>query len=105
MQNLFLEKKVLKKIILVFSKVFPLLIKWLSCVCVCVCVVSSARQEKWIDYRVTLYQIFIDLTKAFYTVNRTALWTILGKHVYPTPFVNILHRDIKARTTFNGLFS
>ena len=36
-------------------------------------------QEKCIEQRVSLYQVFVDLTKAFDTVNRDALWTILGK--------------------------
>ena len=29
--------------------------------------------------RVSLYQVFVDLTKAFDTVSRSALWIILGK--------------------------
>ena len=47
--------------------------------------VFTARQfqEKCIEQRMPLYQVFVDLTKAFDTVNRDALWRILGKIGYP----------------------
>ena len=72
--------------------------------------VFSVRQlqEKCIEQRVPLYQVFVDLTKAFDTVNRQALWKILGKVGCPPVFVNLvreLHRDMKARFTFNGVLS
>ena len=43
--------------------------------------IFTARQvqEKCIEHQLDLYQCFIDLTKAFDTVNREALWTILMK--------------------------
>lgn len=70
----------------------------------------SARQiqEKCIEQQVPLYQVFVDLTKAFDTVNRDALWMILGKIGCPPMFVNTftqLHRDMKAQVTFNGQLS
>ena len=65
-------------------------------------------QEKCIEQHVPLYQVFVDLTKAFDTVNRTALWKILGKLGCPTTFIRMLkelHRNMKARVTFNGSLS
>jgi hypothetical protein len=72
--------------------------------------IFSARQlqEKCIEQHVPLYQVFVDLTKAFDTVNRDALWKILGKLGCPPRFVKMfkeLHRDMKARVTFNGSLS
>ena len=65
-------------------------------------------QEKCIEQQMPLYQVFVDLTKAFDTVNRDALWKILSKLGCPPNFVNMvsqLHRDMKARLTFNGSLS
>ena len=72
--------------------------------------VFTARQlqEKCIEQRLPLYQVFVDLTKAFDTVNRDALWITLGKIGCPPTFVRMfqeLHRDMKARVTFNGKLS
>ena len=72
--------------------------------------IFSARhlQEKCIEQHVPLYQVFVDLTKAFDTVNRDALWKILGKLGCPPTFVNMfkeLHRTTKVRVTFNGSLS
>ena len=69
--------------------------------------IFSARQiqEKCIEQQVPLYQVFVDLTKAFDTVNRDASWIILGKIGCPPTFVNMskqLHGDMKDRVTFNG---
>ena len=54
-----------------------------------------------------LYQVFVDLTKAFDTVNREALWTILGKLGCPDLYVSLVkkHWDMKARLSFNGTLS
>ena len=65
-------------------------------------------QEKCIEQQMPLYQVFVDLTKAFDTVNREALWRILTKIGCPPTFVNMfkeLHRNMKARVTFNGQLS
>ena len=65
-------------------------------------------QEKCIEQHVSLYQVFVDLTKAFDTVNQSALWIILGKLGCPPQFVNMfkqLHRNMKARVNFNGSLS
>ena len=53
--------------------------------------VFTARQlqEKCIEQRLPLYQVFVDLTKAFDTVNRDALWIILGKIGCPPTFVRM----------------
>ena len=50
-------------------------------------------------------QLFVDLSKAFDTVNRSALWIILGG---PSGFVDLskqLHLNMKARVNFNGSLS
>ena len=72
--------------------------------------IFSARQlmEKCIEQRVPLYQVFVDLTKAFDTVNRIALWIILGKLGCPPQFVELLkqlHRNMKATVNLNGSLS
>ncbi|XP_029766781.1 uncharacterized protein LOC112117806 [Terrapene carolina triunguis] len=48
-------------------------------------------QEKCIEQNMHLYAVFIDLTKAFDTVNREALWTILTRLGCPRKFVQIIH--------------
>ena len=72
--------------------------------------IFSARQlqEKCREQRVGLYQVFIDLTKAFDTVNRTALWQILRKLGCPDKFTNILksfHDDMKVWVSLSGQLS
>ena len=65
-------------------------------------------QEKYIVQQVSLYQIFVDLTKPFDTVNRDALWKVLGKLGCPPTFMHMfreLHWDMKARVAFNGRLS
>ena len=57
-------------------------------------------QEKCIEQQKPLYQVFVDLNKAFDTVNREALWKILTQIGCPSTFVNMfkeLHRNMKAR--------
>ena len=44
-------------------------------------------QEKFIEQRQDWYLLFIDLTKAFYTVCRPGLWSILSKLGCPPKFV------------------
>ena len=72
--------------------------------------IFSARQlmEKCIEQQVPLYQVFADLTKAFDTVNRSALWIKLGKLGCPPQFVEMLkqlHRNMKVRVNLNGSLS
>ena len=55
-----------------------------------------------------LFQCFIDLTKAFGTVNRTMLWKVLKKFGCPDKFIQLirsLHDDMKAMVNFNGTLS
>ena len=47
-------------------------------------------QEKCIGQHKDLYLIFVNLTKAFDTVNREGLWAILSKIGCPDKFVNII---------------
>ena len=72
--------------------------------------IFSARQiqEKCREQRIGLYQVFIDLTKAFDTVNRTALWQILRKLGCPDKYTNILklfHDDMKVWVSLSGELS
>ena len=72
--------------------------------------VFSARQvqEKCIEQHVPLYQVFVDLTKAFDTVNREALWVVLCKAGCPPKFVNMfkqLHNGMTSRVAFSGNLS
>ena len=65
-------------------------------------------QEKCIEQNLNLYHCFIDLSKAFDTVNREALWVVLGKCGCPPKFVSMiksLHADMKARVNFGGTLS
>ena len=72
--------------------------------------IFSARQlqEKCVEQRMPLYQVFVDLTKAFDTVNRDALWIVLGKYGCPPEFVDKfkqLHSSMKAQVNFDGQLS
>jgi hypothetical protein len=52
--------------------------------------------------------VFIDLTKAFDTVSREALWKILLKLDCPTKFINIikqLHEGMEERVSSESQFS
>lgn len=69
--------------------------------------IFSARQiqEKCREQCMDLYQVFIDLKKAFDTVNRKALWIVLGKLGCPEKFVSMvkaLHDGMKAWVNVNG---
>ena len=55
-----------------------------------------------------LFQVFVDLTKAFDTVNRKALWLILEKLGCPNKFVKTLrlfHDDMQAWVNVGGKLS
>jgi hypothetical protein len=65
-------------------------------------------QEKCIEQNIPLYAVFIDLTKAFDTVSREALWKILLKLGCPTKFVNVLRQlqeGMQARVCSEGQLS
>ena len=62
-------------------------------------------QEKCLKQCRDLFQGFIDLTKAFDTVNREALWLILGKLGCPKKLISILklfHHDMKTTLNIGG---
>ena len=72
--------------------------------------IFSARQiqEKCVEQHVPLYQVFVDFKKAFDSVNRNALWVVLGKVGCPPRFVDMLkqlHRNMIARVSCNGRLS
>nr|VZI28950.1 unnamed protein product [Spirometra erinaceieuropaei] len=72
--------------------------------------IFAARQlqEKCQEMRTHLYSTFVDLTKAFDTVNREGLWKIMQKFGCPerfTQMVHQLHDGIMARVTDNGAVS
>lgn len=65
-------------------------------------------QEKAREHKSPLFIAFIDLTKAFDTVPRTALWTVLEKIGIPSKMRNIiisLHEGMKAEVIYNGKVS
>nr|VZI29945.1 unnamed protein product [Spirometra erinaceieuropaei] len=58
--------------------------------------------------RIHLYSTFVDLTKAFDTVNREGLWKIMQKLGCPERFIQMarqLHDGMMARVTDNGAVS
>ena len=63
-------------------------------------------QEKCIEQGMDLYHCFVDLSKAFDTVNREAVWVVLGKSVCPAKFVRmarLLHDGMMARVNFGEI--
>ena len=65
-------------------------------------------QEKCRERNLDLYMVFIDLTKAFDTVNREGLWKILKKIGCPDTFVEIIklfHDDMTAKVMDGGEIS
>nr|VZI07622.1 unnamed protein product [Spirometra erinaceieuropaei] len=72
--------------------------------------IFAARQlqEECQEMRTHLYSTFVDLTKAFDTVNREGLWKIMQKFGCPerfTQMVRQLHDGMMARVTDNGAVS
>nr|VZH97110.1 unnamed protein product [Spirometra erinaceieuropaei] len=72
--------------------------------------IFAARQlqEKCQEMRTHLYSTFVDLTKAFDTVNREGLWKIMQKIGCPERFTQTvcqLHDGMMARVTDNGAVS
>nr|VZI51958.1 unnamed protein product [Spirometra erinaceieuropaei] len=70
--------------------------------------VARQLQEKCQEMRTHLYSTFVDLTKAFDTVNREGLWKIMQKFGCPgrfTQMVRQLHDGMMARVTDNGAVS
>nr|VZI52909.1 unnamed protein product [Spirometra erinaceieuropaei] len=72
--------------------------------------IFAARQlqEKCQEMLTHLYSTFVDLTKAFDTVNREGLWKIMQKFGCPerfTQMVRQLHDGMMARVTDNGAVS
>nr|VZI07985.1 unnamed protein product [Spirometra erinaceieuropaei] len=69
--------------------------------------IFAARQlqEKCQEMRTHLYSTFVDLTKAFDTVNREGLWKIMQKFGCPEQFTQMvrqLHDGMMTRVTDNG---
>ncbi|XP_068671353.1 uncharacterized protein [Montipora foliosa] len=65
-------------------------------------------QEKYSEQNMSLYAVFIDLTKAFDTVNREALRVILGKLGCPAKFVKLIqqfHDDMTGEVIVDGVTS
>ena len=62
-------------------------------------------QEKCLEQNLDLYSVFIDLTKAFDTVNREALWDVLVRYGCPPKFIQIIrlfHIDMTGQVLSNG---
>ena len=65
-------------------------------------------QEKCTEQRMDLVCIFIDLMKAYDSVDREALWLVLTKFGFPDKIVALiqsLHEGMKARVTMFGKLS
>ncbi|VDM03322.1 unnamed protein product [Schistocephalus solidus] len=65
-------------------------------------------QEKCQKMQNHLYLTFVDLTKAFDTVNRDGLWKVMQKFGFPERFTHMvrqLHDGMTARVTDNGTVS
>nr|VZI48221.1 unnamed protein product [Spirometra erinaceieuropaei] len=62
-------------------------------------------QEKCQEMRTHLYSTFVDLTKAFDTVNCEGLWKKFGCPERFTQMVRQLHNGMMARVTDNGAVS
>ena len=65
-------------------------------------------QEKCVEQNKPLYIAFIDLAKAFDSVNRDLLWLVLQKFGCPEKFIRILrlfHDNMEATVTANGCTS
>ena len=72
--------------------------------------IFSLRQvaEKVREKNHELYMVFIDLTKAFDTVNRKALWRVLKRLGIPDKMLNVIisfHEGMKASVLSDGVFS
>ncbi|BHF60827.1 hypothetical protein SprV_0100379500 [Sparganum proliferum] len=72
--------------------------------------IFAARQlqEKCQEMRTHLYPTFVDLTKAFDTVDREGLWNIMQKFGFPERFIEMvrqLHDGMMARVTDNETVS
>ena len=67
--------------------------------------VARQLQEKAKEQHRELHMVFIDLTKAFDSVNREALWLVLSRLGCPRKFVNIirqLHEGMEGRILHEG---
>ena len=69
--------------------------------------IFAARQiqEKCRERCQPLYALFVDISKAFDTVDRQALWKVLGKFGCPSKFTNLIkcfHEGMKARVQSSG---
>lgn len=50
---------------------------------------AQQLQEKCLEQNMLLYQVFVDFTKSFDTVNHDALWKVLAKLGCPCNFINM----------------
>ena len=69
------------------------------------CLLQDNLQEKSREQQKPLSKVFIDLTKAFDSVNREVLWQVLGRFGCPSKFVNLikqLHERMSARVIYGG---
>ncbi|XP_076041850.1 uncharacterized protein LOC143025729 [Oratosquilla oratoria] len=65
-------------------------------------------QEKCIEQHCNLYMVFIDLTKAFDTINRELLWEVPHRFGCPPKFLNVikaLHDGAMVRVLGDGIRS
>ena len=62
-------------------------------------------QEKCLEQNLDFYSVFIDLTKAFDTINREALWDVLARYGCPPNVIQIIrlfHIDMTGQVLSSG---
>lgn len=66
--------------------------------------IACQRQEKCREQNLPLYMAFIDLSKAFDSVNRQALWLVLAKIGCPEKYIRVLRllHDNMSATVLSG---
>ncbi|KAM9328407.1 platelet glycoprotein 4 [Pholidichthys leucotaenia] len=65
-------------------------------------------QEKCLEQNLDLYSVFINLTKAFDTINREALWSVLVRYSCPRKviqMIRLLHDGMTGQVLSNGVQS
>ena len=60
--------------------------------------VARQIQERCREQRTPLHTLFVDFKKVFDSVNRKALWTVLGKFGCPEKFANIIKASYTGST-------
>ena len=98
---------ILNRLILVFEQTLPEAQSGFRLIRSTVDMIFTVRQlqEKCIEQNKPLYLVFIDLTNAFNTINREALWTVLERIRCPPKLVSMIrlfHDGLTSQVLSNG---